>query len=193
MKPGRLALAGGGLVFIWSALSGASVTGTLRDLVSGRQPHGGANAILASTGGSGTGGAGNTGSGGKSGIAADAVKYNGAPYQWGGANAPHGADCSGLVNDVCGRDLGLPIPGSPSGKFSGHGPVTMQWFVWNGLRTIPDSEMQADDIVVWPSHMGIVTAPGQMISALNPNMGTRITPIKGYGPLGEPHRIRRYK
>lgn len=35
-----VAAAGGGLIFLWSGLHGASVTGSLRDLLSGRKPSG---------------------------------------------------------------------------------------------------------------------------------------------------------
>lgn len=43
-------------------------------------------------------------------IAADALRYKGAPYVWGGAK-PSGWDCSGFVNYVIGHDLGMTIPG----------------------------------------------------------------------------------
>jgi cell wall-associated NlpC family hydrolase len=43
-------------------------------------------------------------------IASDALRYQGAPYKWGGAK-PDGWDCSGFVNYVIGHDMGMRIPG----------------------------------------------------------------------------------
>jgi cell wall-associated NlpC family hydrolase len=40
---------------------------------------------------------------------------------------------------------------------------------------------QAGDVVVWANHMGIAIGGGQMVSALNPSLKTRVTPIQGYG------------
>jgi cell wall-associated NlpC family hydrolase len=186
--PGRVALVGGGLIFLWSGFRGASITGTLKDLITGVQPKGGVNPITG-TGGGGAGANGST----PSGVANDALQYEGDPYIWGGADFPRGGDCSGLGNDVVGRDLGLAIPGFPSGKFSGHGPVTGQWFSWRGLTTVSQSDMQPGDIVCWLSHMGIAVSTTHIISALNPSLGVRETTIAGASPGAEPMRIGRLK
>lgn len=181
---GRLALTATGLLFTWSGLAGASVSGSIRDLISGQKPEAGTNPITGTGGG-----AGQTGSA----IANQALTYRGDPYVWGGANFPKGGDCSGLVNDVVGRDLGMAIPGYPTGKFTGHGPVTSQWFAWNGAATVAIPDMQAGDLVCWITHMGIAISGGQMISALNPSLGVMVTTVAGAAPPGEPMRIRRLK
>lgn len=40
MSVGAVALMGGGMIFLWSAMHGASITGSLRDLLAGKQPSG---------------------------------------------------------------------------------------------------------------------------------------------------------
>jgi hypothetical protein len=187
---GKLALTGGGLLFIWSGLRGASVLGSFRDLIAGKKPVAGADPISAVAGGATTGNV----SSSANAIASDAMKYNGDAYKWGRASFPSpGGDCSGLVNDVTGRDLGLAIPGYPSGKFRSHGPATGQWFTSPLLTTIPASEQQAGDIVCWLTHMGIAQSSTTLISALNPSLGVKVTTVKEAAPPFEPMRVRRYK
>lgn len=60
VKIGGVALMGGGLVFLWSGYHGAHVTGSLRDLLAGKQPAGsnanpiaGGAAVAAPAGGGG--------------------------------------------------------------------------------------------------------------------------------------------
>jgi hypothetical protein len=193
VSPGKLALGGVGLVFVWSAFHGASLGGTIKDLITGVQPTGGANPITGASGGGFAGGGSATGDQ----IAQTALQYEGDNYVWGGASFPSpGGDCSGLVNDVWIRDLGMAGPGTAGGSLRGHGPVTGQWFIWNGCETVPRGDMQAGDLVCWLSHMGIAISNQRMISALNPGLGVKITPVDGIGgaaPPGEPLRIRRMK
>ncbi|HVH81901.1 MAG TPA: hypothetical protein VM782_21055, partial [Stellaceae bacterium] len=59
-----------------------------------------------------------------------------------------------------------------------------------------EAQAAAGDLVCWPGagtagHIGIVLAPGKMVSALNPQLGTLVSPITGYGPLGVPQVYRR--
>ena len=113
-------------------------------------------------------------------IAQDALKYVGHPYKWGGAN-PSGWDCSGFCNWVIGHDLMLSIPGLPRGKqFDGqtHGPDVAQWLAWSGVAHVTGPP-QPGDLVCWgPNfHMGIATSGTDLISALNPAQGTKVTPI----------------
>lgn len=175
--------AGVGALVLWAGLKGMSVTGGIRSLLTGNAPSG-ANAYPIQ-GGTVTGGA----TGGASGttnssIANDAMRYlnSGSVYQWGGGS-PQGWDCSGFCNWVIGHDLGRPIPGSSSGAYSGHGPVTMQWAVFG--NSVPRSAVQAGDLVVWPMfHMGIAVSNTQMINCPGPNGSPApvIGNIDGGGP-----------
>lgn len=54
MSVGGVALMGGGLLFVWSAFHGASLTGSLRDLISGKQPSGSDTNPITGGGDSGT-------------------------------------------------------------------------------------------------------------------------------------------
>jgi cell wall-associated NlpC family hydrolase len=88
---------------------------------------------------------------------------------------------------VLGRDLGQPIPGYGAGAYSGssHGPNTLAYLIWGGVRTIPRNQLQAGDLVVWQSHMGIALGGDQMISALDTRDGVKVTSIEGGSPTGE--------
>src|SRR5690348_3929193 len=121
-------------------------------------------------------------------IAADALRYRGHPYSLGGW------DCSSFVNHVLGNDLGLTLPG---GRYRGpppHGPVVDDYASWGGAVTV--GAPARGDLAVWPGagaggHMGIVLGPDQMISALDPAMGTAVTAIHGFGPPGVQVEYRR--
>ncbi len=187
-----------GVTFVWSGIRGASVTKTLQEILTGTKPKGtdiyptglsssaGSNQstsqISGMAGGSETGNV----------IESDALQYRGYPYVWGGSS-PQGFDCSGLVNQVIGRDLRMSIPGYPSGQYSGHGPVTGQWFAWSGAVTIPGSQMQAGDLVCWITHMGIAISSSNIISAQDPAIGVAVSTVQGASPGPEPLRIRRLK
>jgi cell wall-associated NlpC family hydrolase len=180
----------------------ASVSTILRDAVHGTNPAGAANVNpitdgtpSASGGSSGgaTGAAGTTASE----IANDALRYVGHAYLYGGAPGTSGNspwDCSSFVNWVVGHDNDLAIPGFGPGAYTGavHGPPTGSWFIWGGCETVSRSDAQAGDIVVWITHMGIVTGPNSYISAHDPAERTSVTGIDGSIP-GEPMRIRRLK
>lgn len=108
-------------------------------------------------------------------IAADALRYIGRPYVWGGW------DCSGMVSHVLSADLGLPIPGYPAAGFTGpppHGPVVSDYIAWAGARTIPGPPAAGDLVCFGPDvHIGIALSATMMVSALNPQLGTQRTPI----------------
>ena len=180
-----VAAAGVGALVLWAALKGVSVTGGLRSLLTGKapstantEPAGGFS--LGSTGGGSSAAAagGSTGSA----IADAGMRYvgSGSVYKWGGGS-PAGWDCSGFCNYVIGHDLSSPIPGSPSGGYSGHGPATMQWALFGS--SIPRSQVQAGDLVVWPLvHMGIAISNSQMVNCPGPN-GTP-APVVGAIDIG---------
>ena len=167
-----VAAAGAGALVLWSALKGVSVTGGLRSLLGGKAPSGtstepaGGLFVSQGAGGSGSGiVSGATGSA----IADAGMRYvgSGSVYKWGGGT-PAGWDCSGFVNYVVGHDLGQSIPGSPSGGYSGHGPTTVQWALFG--TSVPRSQVQAGDLVVWPLfHMGIAINGSQMVNCPGPN------------------------
>lgn len=131
-----------------------------------------------------TGPAGPPGGGSTSGatLVNDERQYAGkVPYVWGGANPRHGWDCSGMQNWCIGHDLNLDIPGIPRGKrFDGstHGPDVAGWLNWKGAARVAGPP-KAGDLVCWGpnSHMGMAIDATNMISALDPALGTRITPI----------------
>jgi len=116
-------------------------------------------------------------------IAATALRYKGHPYVYGVW------DCSGFVNHVLGQDLRMVLPGGVRG-YRGpppHGPVVLDYASWGAAVTVQAG--QRGDLAVWPGdgpngHIGIVLGPNQMISALDPQYGTAVTPIAGFGPTG---------
>jgi cell wall-associated NlpC family hydrolase len=178
------ATAAGG-VLVWSGLKGASVSVTLKSLISGRAPSGVNVAPIGAPAASG------------SAISADAMKYDGVfPYVWGGAPASGGGDCSSFVNKVVGWDLGMAIPGFAAGTYKGltHGPSTVSWLAWSGCTTVSHdgNNAQPGDLCIWQTHMGIVIGRNQMISAQDPALGTGTASINGSIP-GELLFIRRLK
>lgn len=134
-------------------------------------------------------------------IAADAARYIGLGYVFGGiADRPGDWDCSSFVSYVLGHDLGLALPGGrwgePGFPPTSHGPVVVSYANWTLALTVPESQAAPGDLVCFvglgaSGHIGIVTGPNQMISALNPDMGTLRSPIQGYGPYGAPIVYRR--
>lgn len=200
-----LAVTGIGVLFVWSGIKGWSVLGTIGDAVTGVKPsqsisvplqlgNAGSPASIPPTGNAFS----VIGGGGGSALATTAMAYQGHAYRFGGApgrNLQNPWDCSSFVNGIASVKLGMAIPGYGPGKYDGttHGPPTGTWAVWSGLVTIPRASVQAGDILLWLGHMGIAINDTQMISALNPSEGTKVTTIDkgvGRGPLV---RIGRFK
>jgi cell wall-associated NlpC family hydrolase len=204
IKGGYLLAAGGGAILLWSGFKGKKWSETLRNLISGKNPNITTTAYPIITSPSafttesniGVPAHGNVTATGSN-IADDAMRYQGAGYVWAGApgNGAGHWDCSSFVNAVIGRDLGLGIPMYKAGTYHGqtHGPNTLAWLVWPGCFTIHQQDMAAGDLVIWQTHMGIVTAPGRCISAHDPQDGTTETSISGTAPFGEKTFIRRLK
>lgn len=176
-----VALAATGGVLLWSGLKNATVDDTVRALLKGQPvPSGpGLPAIQAAVGQQlgALAGAGATvgalapgvqGTPGLQGglgsrIAQAAMTHQGAPYVW-ATGGPNTFDCSGLVNQTLGRDLGLPIPGRPTGQYTGHGPVSGQYYVWSGAVTVTGPP-QPGDLVCYIGHIGIAVSATHMCHA----------------------------
>src|ERR1700728_614749 len=125
-------------------------------------------------------------------IAAAAEKYAGAGYVYGGnASSVGGWDCSSFVSYVLGHDLGMALPGGrwgqPGFPPNAHVPVVTSYAAWSGA--VPTTDPQPGDLVLWVGegtggHIGFVTGPDKMCSALDSAQGRVDTPIVGYGPTG---------
>jgi cell wall-associated NlpC family hydrolase len=173
-----------GSILVWSGIKGWNVTRTVGEIISGQTPKGSnVNPLTNSDSFSGGGGVINS----PSDIANDAQKYNGHAYSYGGAPGKDGKspwDCSSFVNWVIGHDFNHSIPGAANFDGSSHGPPTGLWMAWPGMKHV-SQQIQAGDIIVWATHMGIAISSTQMISALNSQLGTRVTEIHGTarGPM----------
>lgn len=182
-----------GIVLVWSAVKGWSVLGTVQDIVAGKQPAGTTRpgspiAAPAGPAGSSSGAAGGTASGIV--IANTFMGYQGHQYRYGGAPGRDGKgpwDCSSSSNWVLSHDLGLPWPGT--GRYDGltHGPPTGAWAAWflahsGGTTTVKRNQVQAGDVIVWATHMGVAITDTQMVSAENPKNGTLVGAIDGAAP-----------
>jgi cell wall-associated NlpC family hydrolase len=178
-----LASIGIGSIFLYAGIKGYSIPSAIQAIVSGKSPTTAdtANPIQQSAA---------TITPGKnvfsSALAAIAVKYVGHAYLYGGAPGTDGShpwDCSSFANWVVGHDAKLAIPGYAAGAYdgSGHGPATIEWGSWHRMAHVQRSEVQAGDLIVWSGHMGIATSNTSMVSALNEQLGTLVTPIDGYG------------
>jgi cell wall-associated NlpC family hydrolase len=188
-----VAFIGVGGVLVWSGIENQPVSAVLRSLARGQAPQKGPPETFAtpgqSTGSLVPSSSGNLGSGSGAAIASDALRYAGHAYSYGGAPGPSGADpwdCSSFANWVIGHDSGLAIPFFKAGGYNGsqHGPATGSWLIWTGCTTVGHDASVAvpGDLAVWQTHMGICTGPNEMISALNPGAGTRVSPISGEIP-----------
>jgi cell wall-associated NlpC family hydrolase len=183
-----LAAIGAGSILTWSGIKGWSVIGTIGDVISGKAPNQQAVYPLAAPGAQSSG-AQITGATGSA-ISDDAIKYEGHAYSYGGAPGTNGTnpwDCSSFCNWVIGHDMHMAIPGIAPGQYNGssHGPPTGAWGIWPGLHKITRSQIQAGDLIVWTFHMGIAISNTDMVSALDPADGTKVTAIdkSGNGPL----------
>ena len=191
-----------GTILFWSGFTGNSIADTLKGFLKGTVPPHNPMAppsigVNDSTPGSGSSGSSSGTPVTNSGIANDALKYAGHAYLYGGAPGPQGKnpwDCSSFCNWVLGHDLGMSIPVyGKNWNPSTHGPATGDYLLWGGAKTISHNakDAQAGDLCVWQTHMGIATGGGNMVSALNPSLGTKVTTIPGGSPGGELLFVRR--
>lgn len=188
----------GGLVLVWSGIEDQPITSSLQTLISGKKltPTKDSTSvdtdvsqqIEASSGIGAIGGGSAAGSTTDSAIANDALGYQGHCYSYGGVPGTNGQgcwDCSSFCNWVLGHDLHLDIPGTQNYDGSSHGPNTLAYLIWGGGAHISKSEIQAGDLCVWQTHMGIAISNTEMISALNEQLGTLVTTITDAAPPGE--------
>jgi cell wall-associated NlpC family hydrolase len=159
-------LAGGALLSTDDSASGlgtADASGTL-------------GSALGSVLGSVTGSTSGSGSDGPTGadVVADAKRYLGVPYTWGGTNPATGLDCSGLVQRVM-KDLGVSVPRTVSEQRN------------SGQEVGSLAQAKPGDLLVFGSHhVGIYVGNGKMLHA--PHTGDHVKISDVYET---PTRIRR--
>ncbi len=92
-----------------------------------------------------------------------AKQFVGNPYVWGGNSLTNGVDCSGFVELVY-KNFGYTLPPTTA---------TMRSAVQRGeLRTVSESEIQMADIVLYDSHVAILTGNGpEIVHAANSRLG----------------------
>jgi hypothetical protein len=185
--------ASGGALLLYSGVTGKDWSKTLANLITTGKPGNTEDYALTAvtnTGGSGSYG---YGSGSATGLelAVTEAHYAGHSYVYGGApgvNAQSGWDCSSMQNYCIGYLYQMGIPGVTAGGYNGtsHGPNTISWLAWSGCETISQSEAQPGDLAVWETHMGMFVDGGNnIISALNPQLGTLVTSVEEAAPVGE--------
>lgn len=116
-----------------------------------------------------------------------AIDQIGHCYHYGGAPGKFGLgcwDCSSFCNWLWGFIARQSIPGFPAGTYDGtvHGPSTLGWLSWQGqgVGSVHRSLASAGDLAVWPSHMGFCIDSNEMVSAQDPQKGTRKSGIDGF-------------
>lgn len=197
---GAIGITGLGLLVLWSGITNAGIVASVQSLARGVAPTPGTpqipflkaarvNAGNAAfmTGGTGSGGTtgGVAGGSGNSAIANAALKYQGYRYVWGGsdpnptsAGGDGGFDCYGLLTYVLHHDLGYNLPNN-------HHSGYFEFLSWGGAQPVDLSkeQIQAGDLIIWPTHSGIAISGTEMISAENPGAGVKVDTFSGGGPL----------
>ncbi len=101
-------------------------------------------------------------------VVAEAKKYLGVPYVWGGTDPQKGLDCSGLVQLVY-KNLGYDIP-----RVS-YQQATAGTAVKGGLANAQPGDILAFNSPVY--HVGIYIGDGKMIEAPRPGLNVRISEV----------------
>jgi cell wall-associated NlpC family hydrolase len=179
-----------GALFVYAGIKGYSIPNTIKALITGKSPAAQTQAtpVSGSVQASTTALTTATGSASGSAISADAMKYVGQGYIYGGPSTPGKWDCSSFVSYVLGHDLGLPVPGgtwaSVTANGTQHGPASGSYMSFGS--SVPLAQAQPGDLVATADHMGIVTGGGQMVSAQNPQLGTGVGGYTSGFPGGTP-------
>lgn len=172
-----------GVILVWSGVTNAGLLSTVQHILMGTKPIPGqpqslgpininaGSLINYQTPSPSTGNGSATGSA----IADAAMKYQGYPYVWGGRE-PSGWDCYGFLTYVLHHDLGYNLPNN---TYMGY----LEFLSWGQKQRIDEAQVQAGDIVIWPTHCGIAINSTEMISAENPSAGTKVAKFREGGPL----------
>jgi cell wall-associated NlpC family hydrolase len=135
------------------------------------------------TGSSSVDGAATTGSAAtasESAIVAEAQKYLGVPYLWGGTDPAKGLDCSGFVQLVYGN-LGISLPRVSSQQATAGRPVASLASARPGDLVFFDHDPSRPGI----DHVGIYIGGGKMVAAPQPGEAVKVQDV------GNPVAIRR--
>lgn len=188
-----------GSILVWSGVENQTIQNTLTSILQGKTPTAGSqtdnldpllNQVGGATEASDPSGTAALQAAGGSGLVGDALQGVGHAYSYGGAPGTDGSrpwDCSSFMNYVIGVEGKQAIPGYAAGRYSGstHGPPTGAWLLWSGVTGIAKTQLAPGDLIVWQTHMGMYVGNGNMVSALNESIGTRVTTIAGGSPGGE--------
>ena len=196
-----IAYAAAGGVLLAAGYRGARVSDAFRAVLAGQPVPAGGVPVSGYSGAAGTPAGGTAAAAAAAGSSSDfvrtAARYEGSRYVWGGApgtthGTDKGTDCSGFVNMVIGRDLGMAIPGYAAGAYDGsaHGPSTLSWNAWHGVTRLgkygsAGVTPQPGDLLMWATHIGFYTGAGTMISSLSTRFGVTTSPAATSGPAGE--------
>lgn len=112
-------------------------------------------------------------SGNGSSVVSFAKQFVGNPYVLGGRSLTNGCDCYGFVWAVY-QQFGINI-GISAG---------------NGV-SVPVSQMQPGDIIIYSGHYSMYAGGGQEVHALNPSDGIKVTPL-GWTNAGAIVDVRRF-
>ncbi|GAA0609575.1 hypothetical protein GCM10009547_09590 [Sporichthya brevicatena] len=121
----------------------------------------------ASTGATGSTGAGAKATGTAADLIADAKRYLGVPYVWGGTNPDKGVDCSGLTQLVYGH-FGIDLPRVSYQQAKEGTPV-------HGLANAKPGDLLAFDSPV--DHVAIYLGDNKMIHAPRPGKVVEISDV----------------
>jgi hypothetical protein len=131
-------------------------------------------------GDSATAGSGAPATASEAGVVADAQKYLGVPYRWGGTDPSSGLDCSGLTQQVY-ADLGITLPRTASQQATAGTAVASLADARPGDLVFFDYSSSRPGV----DHVGVYIGGGQMIAAPQEGESVQVQPV------GNPTLIRR--